>query len=827
MGKMHTLLQDVRYALRQLRKSPGFTFTVVLMLALGIGANTAVFSVMNAILLQLLPVSRPEGLSYVRMANGQNLPPKANSSGYGGTPFTEVAFEALRQRGDVFEELIAYVPLSFTGSIAVRHGELPEEASAEEVSGNFFSGVGARLERGRGFSLQDEKDHAAVAVLSYDYWTRSYARDPAVVGQTLYVKGVPMTVVGVAARGFKGIEPGTTTDFWIPLQNRPELAAWGMPAEYHTLYGSPNWWCMHLMARLRPEVTSLQAQQALTGTFGEVAKQAVGSVDPKQWKPLLEFAPARGISGLNAHYREPVEILMGLVGLVLLIACTNVAMMMQGRNTVRQREFSLRLALGAGKVSLFRQLLCESLLLVTAGAGLGWLFALAATRYLAKKSGIETGLSPDSSVLLFTLTISALAALAFGLIPLWSAMRAPVAGVLRATSSNTTTSRGRVLGGRIVLAGQMAICLVLLMAAGLLLRTLRNYATENLGMQTEGLLVFGITPQGQTDTRIIYRTISERLRQLPGIESVSMAVLRPGSGLSNNSDLTLDGVKKQGEILRSNFVAAGFFHTMGIPVLAGRDIAEYDTPNTQHVALVNETFVKKYLANTNPLGHIVNDSFGDDHHTMIVGVVRDSKYESVNEKPMPMAYYAAVQMPSSLGFMQIEVRVHGNAMAMLPMIRKTIASLYPNLPVEKPITQQEQFDASYAQQRMFAAMGGFFGVLAALLVATGLYGSHSFRVNRRTTEIGVRMALGASRAQILVMVMRESLWVLLAGFAVGIPLTFFAARPLKSMLYQMSPMDPISFALAIAAMIVVSGGAALLPARRAASIEPMQALHSE
>ena len=266
---------------------------------------------------------------------------------------------------------------------------------------------------------------------------------------------------------------------------------------------------------------------------------------------------------------------------------------------------------------------------------------------------------------------------------------------------------------------------------------------------------------------------------------------------------------------------------MGIPVLAGRDIAEYDTPNTQHVALVNETFVKKYLANTNPLGHIVNDSFGDDHHTTIVGVVRDSKYESVNEEPMPMAYYAAMQLPSSLGFMQIEVRVQGNAMAMLPMIRKSIASLYPNVPVEKPMTQQEQFDASYAQQRMFAAMGGFFGVLAALLVATGLYGSHSFRVNRRATEIGVRMALGASSAQVMVMVMCESLWVLLAGFAAGIPLTFFAARPLKSMLYQMSPLDPISFALAIAAMIVVSGGAALLPARRAASIEPMQALRNE
>jgi predicted permease len=816
------LFQDLRYALRQLRKSPGFTLTVVLMLALGIGANTAVFSVMNAILMQLLPVSRPDGLSYVRMANGEDQPPGAGNTGDSNTSFSEVSFEALRQRSDVFEELIGFVPLSLNGSVAVRHGELPEEAEGEEVSGNFFSGLGVRLEQGRGFTLQDEKDHAQTVVLSYDYWTRSFARDPAILGQTLYVKGVPMTVVGVAAHGFKGIEPATSADFWIPLQNRPELNAWGIPAEFNTLYGTPKWWSLRLMARLRPGVSPTQAQQALTGTFGEVVKQTVGTVDPKQWKPLLDFAPARGIAGYNDNYREPVQILMGLVGLVLLIACTNVAMMVQARNIVRQREFSLRMAIGAGRVVIFRQLLCESLLLVTAGSALGWLFALSATRMLSSWSDIETGLSPDRTVLFFTLAVSASAALIFGLVPMWSAMRAPVASVLRATSTNTTTNRSRVLGGQMILAGQMAVCLVLLMAAGLLLRTLRNYATQNLGMQAEGLLVFGITPQGQTDTHVFYRTLLDRLRQVPGVESVSYAENRPGSGWTNNNDLMLDGVEKQGALLRSNDVGPGFFHTMSIPILAGRDIAEFDTKDKQQVALVNETFVKQFLANTNPLGHQI----GNKNRSTIVGVVRDSKYNSVDEKPMPMAYYPAMQLPS-LGTMHIEVRTQGDAMTLLPELRNTVASLYPNAPLEDPMTQQAQFDKSYAQQRMFAAMGGFFGVLAALLVATGLYGTHSFRVSRRTTEIGIRMALGASRTQVLIMVMRESLWVLLAGLAVGIPLTYLAARPLKSMLYQMSPFDPVSFAMAIAAMIVVSGCAALVPARRAASIEPMQALRTE
>jgi predicted permease len=821
---MHTFLRDIRYAMRQLRKSPGFTLTVVLMLALGIGANTAVFSVMNAVLMQLLPVSRPEGLSYVHLSNGQHPPPGGSQSGSWDTSFSEPVFEALRHRGDVFEELIGYVPLSFTGSIAVRHGELPEEASGEEVSGNFFSGLGARLQLGRGFSLQDEKEHSQAVVLSYDYWTRSYARDPSVVGQTLYIKSIPMTVVGVAAHGFKGIEPATSTDFWIPLQNRPDLNAWGTPAGDNTLYGSPKWWCLRMMARLRHGVTPMQAQQAITGSYAEAVKQTVGAFDPKQWKPLLEFVPARGIGGYNDQNREPLRILMGLVALVLLIACTNVAMMVQARNTVRQREFSLRLAIGAGKSRIFRQLLCESLLLVSAGAVVGWLFALSATRMLATWSGIETGLSPDRSVLLFTLLVSALAALAFGLIPLWSAMRAPVAGVLRSSAAQLTTNRNRVVGRRIVLAGQMAICLVLLMAAGLLLRTLRNYATQNLGIQAEGLLVFNVSPQGQTDTHVFYRSVLDRLRQLPGVESVSMAQNRPGSGWSNNNDgFELDGVGKRGASLRTNDVGPGFAHAMGVPIVAGRDIAESDAQGTHFVALVNETFVKKYLGGTNPLGHYLgNSKFRLD----IVGVVRDSKYTSVDEEAMPMAYLPSMQFPN-IGPMSIELRTRGDAMGILPEVRKAVAALYPNVPIEKPMTQQEQFDKSYAQQRMFAAMGGFFGVLAALLVATGLYGSHSFRVSRRTTEIGIRMALGASRAQVLTMVMRESLWVLVAGLAVGIPLTFFAVRPLKSMLYQMSPLDPASLALAITAMIVVSGCAVLLPARRAASIEPMQALRSE
>ncbi|MBS1802784.1 MAG: ABC transporter permease [Acidobacteria bacterium] len=819
---MGAFARDLRYALRQLKKAPGFAIVVVVMLALGIGANTAVFSVMNAVLMQLLPVSRPHGLYYVRMANGEGQAPGAGNTGDSSTSFSEVTFEALRQRTDVFEDLIGYVPLSFNGSVAIRHGDLPEEAEGEEVSGNFFSGLSARMGQGRGFTYQDEKDHTQIAVISYEFWTRSFARDPNVVGKTMYVKGVPLTIVGVTARGFKGIEPAVSADFWIPLQNRPELNAWGTPAGNDTLYGSPKWWCLRLMARLRPGVTPIQAQQALVGTFGGVVKQTVGTVDEKQWKPLLDFVEAKGISGYNSDMRTPVEILMGLVGLVLLIACTNVVMMVQARNTAREYEFSLRMAIGAGRASIFRQLLCESVLLVAVGASAGWLFALSATQMLASWSGVETGLSPDRTVLLFTIAISAVAALAFGLFPLWSASRVPVAGVLRSASATSTATRSRLTGARVTLSAQIAVCLVLLVSAGLLLRTLRNYANENLGVETQGLLVFGVTPQRGVDEHAFYRRLLDRIGQIPSVESVSLAENRPGSGWSDNNDLVIDGVEKQDAILRSNNVGPDFFRTMGVPILAGRDIAVSDTETTQRVAVVNETFVKKFLTQTNPIGH----ALGRKNPFTIVGVARDSKYTSVDEEPRPMAFYGAMQF-KAMGNLHVEVHTRGDATAMLPAIRKAVSAMYPDVPLEQPMTQAAQFEKSYRQQRMFAALGGFFGVLAALLVATGLYGAHSFRVSRRSTEIGVRMALGATRGQVLIMFLKESLWVLVFGVIAGIPLTLLAIRPLKSMLYQMSPFDVTSFVIAIAAISAVSAGAVLLPARRAASVDPMRALRTE
>lgn len=824
---MSGLLQDLRYAVLQLRKSPGFTLVAVITLALGMGANTAVFSVMDAVLLRMLPVRDPQRLYYLQIAAG-NQPPGATNTGNSDTSFSEPVFEALRQRNDILEDVIAYSPLGVP-RVPVRYGDAPEEAEGDEVSGSFFSGLTAGIFRGRGFTLEDEKKHSQVAVISYDYWTRRFARDLAVLGSTVFVKNVPFTIIGIAAPGFHGLEPASSTAFWIPLQNRAELNAWGNSASFQSLYGTQKWWCLPLMVRLKQGLTPAQAQNALQSTFGEAAKIGVGTIDAEQWKPLLNFDPAKGIEGYNQQYGQPVRILMGLVLLVLLIACSNVALLIMARNEARQREFSLRMAVGAKRGHLFRQLLTESSLLVVAGAGLGWAFALLATDALAAWSGIETGLAPNRNVLFFTLSISSISALAFGIAPLWFALRAPVSDVLRATATNITRDRHRALAGRALISAQVAVCLLLLVAAALLLHTLRNYETQDLGMRAEGLLVFGITPQRiQTapETLAFYRTLLDRIRTVPGVESATFMEDRIGSGWSNNNDDEVDGVNltpKFGAnaIVRSNNVGPEYLHVLEVPILVGRDISDADTPSSLPVVVVNETFVKRFLPNTNPLGHKVRDN------RTIIGVAKDSKYRAVDEKPIPMAFYPAFQNLSPGETMHVEVRVNGEPLNLLPSLARVVHDLDPNAPLEKPMTQFAQFEESYSQPKMFARLGGFFGGLAALLVATGLYGTLSYRTNRRTAEIGTRMALGAQRGQVIWMVMRESLLISCIGTAVGLPLAVVCVRFLGSMLYDLSPFDPLSFMVATGCVASVAGVAAFLPAWHAAEVDPMVALRYE
>jgi predicted permease len=720
---------------------------------------------------------------------------------------------------------MAYVPLSNT-KVAVRYGAEPEVAEGEMVSGAFFSGLGVNLPLGRGFSSQDETDHAPLAVLSSNYWTRRFARDPAVLGKTLYVNGVPMTIVGISAKGFEGVEPGGSTDFWIPLQNVPALNAWGNPLQDGKTYiANPTWWCLRVMARLAPGVTRSQAAAQLQPVFQSAAYIGLGSPMEGEKPPVLSFADATNFPGSDQEYGKPLRILMAMVGLVLLIALTNVVMLLMARNATRQREFSLRLALGAGRGALLRLLLMESLLLVTAGGALAWAFAEAATRILGQWAQIESSLAPDRTVLLFTLAALALAGLLFGLAPLRVALVGNAELALKTSAATSNSDAGKSRTGRIIVTMQLAMCVVLLVGGGLLIRTMRNLENTPLGMDVDGLVVFGVNPKIPSipEGYVLYANLLGRLRAMPGVESVTLMEERIGSWWSDNSDMRVaDGGSRT---VRSNVIGSDFFRTLGVPILSGREFADSDNVNSPHVGIVNEEFANRFLPNTNPLGHTIGTD--DGRFTMtIVGVVKDHKYRSIDEEPIPMAWYDYAQIPY-VGGMHVEIRVHGDPLAILPAARKIVQQIDPNLPLLHPMTQRAQFDLTISHQILFARLAGCFGFLAVLLVATGLYGTLAYRVSMRTAEIGVRMAVGARRGQVVWMILQDSLLLTAIGVALGIPLAMLVGRALTASLYGVKPMDAVSYFLAVAGVCTVALAASIIPATRAASVDPLKALRTE
>jgi predicted permease len=829
---MSSIVQDFRYALRQLRKSPAFTFAAILTLGLGIGANTATFSVMNAVLLRSLSVPEPDRVYYLRVPTGQ--PDGAGNTGNDDTSFSYAVFDALRHRHDVFADLIAGAPLALAKT-SIRYGMEPEVAAGELVSGNFFSGLGVGMARGRGFTEQDESEKSPIVVLSYPFWTRRFNRDPDIIGKTLYVKGVPLTIVGVAAEGFAGLRRGAgDTDFWVPMQDRVELNAWGDSGDAgRTYFGLPKWWCLLLTARLAPGVTPEQALARIQPLFQAKAYEPVGPPKPGTEKVYLTLTPAKGLDAYTGDYKQPLYLLMALVGLVLFIACANVAMLLVARNQARQREFSVRLAIGAGRMDLFRQLLTESILLVVGGGILAWVFAVPATKALAAWARLDSSLQPDHTVLLFTLGVLVVAALAFGLAPLTDALRVPAGLALKSAGAAAAQDRSRSRFGRLVVALQMALCIVLLVSAGLLLRTLRNLENVPLGMGTQGLVVFGVDPQGiqSKEQRIeFYQTLLQRLRVLPGVESVSLVENRPGSGWSSNDEATVDGVVPHvttGKFapVRWNDVGPDFFHVMGIPVLMGRGITDADTATSPRVAVINQTFAQRYLPNQNAIGHQVGKK---GQERTIVGVAGNSKYSGLDEKDRPMMWVPYIQAGGSgVGAMNVEMRVAGDPLGALPNAARVVHELDPNLPLLDPMTQQAQFEQSISNRRLFSRLSVFFGLVAGLLVATGLYGTLAYRVSHRTVEIGVRLAVGAQRPQVLWMVLRESITLAAIGIAIGLPLAIATSRLLSAMLFGVTPNDTLSFAGALAALLIVVLAASLFPARRAAGTDPMQALRME
>ncbi|HEY1985568.1 MAG TPA: ABC transporter permease [Terracidiphilus sp.] len=823
------LVRDLRFGIRSLRQSSVFAIATILTLALGIGANTAVFSVMNEVLLKSLPVSDPGRLVYLRTSN----PPRGTGTIDTTETFSYSVYDVLRHQAKGFSTVMAYVPLS-GDKVAVRFGAQPEEAEGDMVSGAFFSGLGVSLPMGRGFSEEDEVKHASVAVISYNYWTRRFARDPDILGKTLYVSSVPMTIVGVAAQGFEGAEPGGSTDFWIPLQDRKELNAWGNAPDEGKLYiANPTWWCLRLIARLAPGVTRAQALAQVQPIFQAAAFQGLGG-SPMQGEkpPVLSLEDAKSFPGYDRMYGNPLRMLMAMVGLVLLIALANVVMLLMARNAARQREFSVRQALGAGRAELFRQLVTESLILVSAGGALAWGFAEMATRVLGNWAQIESSLAPDRTVLLFTFGVLIVAGLLFGLAPLRIALAGGAEAALRTSAAASNTDLGKSRMARLIVALQLTLCVVLLVGAGLLIRTLRNLENTPLGMRVEGLVVFGLKPNVRTVPEGIafYQNLMGKLRVLPAVESVTIMASRLGSGWSDNSAMMVDGripdiPNGASDTVRSNVVGPAFFTTLGVPVLAGRDFADSDTATSPPVGIVNEEFAKRFLPGVNPLGHTCGPDKGQFTMT-IVGVVKNHKYRSIDEEPIPMAWYMYAQIPV-VEPMHVELRVHGDPLAILPAARKVVQQIDPNLPLVQPITQRAQFEKTIARQILFARLAGFFGLLAIVLVATGLYGALAYRVTRRTAEIGVRMALGAARGQVVWMVLKDSLVLTVIGVVFGVPLAFLVGRALSSSLYGVKPLDAASYLLAVIGVAAVALIASIVPATRAANVDPLKALRTE
>jgi predicted permease len=829
LASLEGILRDLKYALRSLAHAPGFAITVILIMALGIGANTAVFSVMNAVLLKSLPVADPQSVFYL---NIDRMPDRATSSGNGDTSFSYPVYDALRRNNRAFADVMAYVPLSLTGKLGVRFGNTPEEAEGDMVSGNYFSGLGVRMARGRGFTPANEAQHAPIVVLSYNYWTRRFSRSPDLLGKTLYVKGVPLTIVGITAAGFEGTMGGDSVDFWVPLQSRPELNAWGMPSlDSKTYLVRQDWWCLRLMARLAPGVSQRQALARTQAILAHAAYIGLGQPGPGEKPPVLGLQPAKAFPGYAEYYGTPLRMMMAMVALVLLIAISNIVMLIIARNANRQREFSVRLSLGAGRRQLLRQLLAESALLVALGGLLAWFFAGIGTRALAAWSQIDSSLAPDATALALTLGILVLAALLFGLAPLRASLAGGIGLVLKSSSAVANQTAGNSRSARIVVALQMALCLSLLVGAGLLVHTLRNLKNTPLGMRTGGLVVFGVNPQ-QTrsfqESVAFYQLLLSRLRALPGVASASLVQNRPGSGWSDNNGMFLiDGHKPPNSdgdkgMVRINEVGSDFFHTLGVPVLAGRDFTDADTANSSRVVIVSQTFARRFLSGQSPLGHTV----GFRIQAQIVGIVKDHKYTGIMEDPAPTLWLPYTQIVG-VGEMHVEMRVAGDPLAILPAAQNVLRQLNPNLPLLQPMLQQAQFDQSISQQILFARLAECFGLLAILLVATGIYGTLAYRVSRRTAEIGVRMALGARRGQVVWMILRSSLWLTLIGILVGVPLAILMSRALASALYQVKPFDAATYIGAVMCLACVALAASAIPAQRAASLDPAKALRAE
>jgi len=838
------LFQDLRFALRQLVRKPGFTVIAIASLTLGIGANTAIFTLLNAILLRPLPVQSPGEL--LLFGDGGNTGSTLSVPDGSSKLFSYSFFHDFRQKDTSFSGVAAVDSTQFETKASIA-GAAYQTTHINLVSGSYFSVLGVPAFLGRTIGESDDSADGAgpVAVASYSWFQRQFGGDPSELGKTIRIQSHDYTLVGVARPGFYGYTVGQSTDLWIPLSMEKAFSRPG----YNTL-GNKLFQSLYLIGRLKPGVTAAQASSETNLLFKQIVRSYLGpQLSQKHLDDLahasVELTPGgRGVSYLRSAFSGPLKILMAIVALVLLIACANIANMLLAHGVARTREVAVRMALGASRRRIVFQMLTESVLLAFLGAAAGVALAWKASVVLLSMATpgpnpVPLNLNPDMAVLGFTLGVTLVTALLFGTLPAFRATGLEFTSALKdGRGSSSSTTRGAL--ARSLIVGQVALSVVLLVMAGLFVRSLIHLSDVHTGFDKHNVLVFSLDsstanlPRGTPDeirSVRLQEQIESSVQTIPGVQSDSFAFFTFNEGAW--SDLVLfQGVPRtpaNGDQVFFNITGKGFFSTMGIPLIEGRTFNSEDTQNSPKVVVINETMARRFFPNSSPIGHHfgIGETPSNPGEIEVIGVVKDAKYLALDEGSLMAAYFNCTQAPGFCGNFAVRYAPGANRQEIISRTRRAIAEINPSILVNSVSSLEEQVDDSIATQSLIAQLSSFFGILAVFLVCIGIYGLLSYSVARRTSELGIRLALGAQSQALLWMILRECIVLLVLGLAVGVPVALSSTRILKSLLFELSPLDPVAISVAIAAVAVMTIAAAWLPARRATRIDPMQALRTE
>ena len=838
---METLFKDLRYGFRGLLKRKAFAAIAVLTLALGIGANTAIFTLVNAVMLKSLPVYKPEELVLFSETTSEGTSVEDTPRTGVWQRFTYASYEYFRDHNQSFQDIAAL--RSGTTRLSVRPADVQGAAAARAhghlVGGNYFSVLGVRAMRGRVFTPEDDRPGAQPAtVMSHRYWQQESNSDPSVVGKSFIINGTNFTVVGVTPPEFFGERVRRPPDFWLPLSFQPQIEL-----RESFLTDKDTYWLM-LLGRLKPGVSMDQAQASVNLALRQHLTEQAGSQLTEDRKQGIQNTYAKlvsgqgGISGLRRNYSKPLQMLMAIVGMVLLIACANVGSLLLSRAASRKAEISLRMALGANRWRIIRQLLTESMLLAVVGGVCGVLLAQWGVSVLVKlvAAGSPLDTRPDLGVLLFTGGVSILAGLLFGLVPAIQASRTNLTSAIK-ERSRTRAGFMRLSLSSLMVVMQVGLSMVLLTGAGLFARSLVKLQNENVGFDRNNMLLLGIDPRlaGYKPNQVatLYQQVLERLSSLPQVRSVSMATYAPMSGTTRSSSIQIPGYTPQpGEdgVVEDILTGPKYAETLGVPLLRGREIEIRDTAAAPRIAVVNATFAEKYFKDQNPIGRrfTFNDDTDNGAELEIVGVVGDIKSGDARDKTLPAVYRPILQIQEQAAYsVTIHIRTIADPVPLTGQVRQMINQIDDKLPIFGVTTLSDQLNENLDQERLIAQLVSFFGALALVLACIGLYGVMTQGVARRTNEIGIRMALGAKRGNIAWMILRETLYLVLAGLLIGVPAALLGARLISTQLFGMSPTDPITLVGAAVILTLVALLAGYLPARRASRVNPLTALRYE